>query len=72
MVPRDEQPSDTQRIDQHLCVKLDGFTLHAGVTVDAHDSGGLEQLCRYIARPAVAQDRVSIRPDGNIGYALGW
>ncbi len=27
-------------------------------------------MCRYIARPAVAQDRVSARPDGNIGYAL--
>ena len=53
-----------------LRAQLEGFTLHAGVTVEADDRPGLERLCRYIARPAVAQDRVSTRPDGNIGYAL--
>ena len=55
---------------QPLCARLDGFTLHAGVTVEAHDRPGLERLCRYVTRPPLAQDRVSIRPDGNIGYTL--
>ncbi len=31
---------------------------------------GLERLCRYIARPAVAQDRVAIQPNGDIAYTL--
>jgi len=62
--------SDTIGYQQHLCAKLGGFTLHAGVTIDAKDSGGLERLCRYIARPALAQDRLSIRYDGKVVYRL--
>ncbi len=54
----------------HLCAKAGGFTLHAGVTTDARDPGGLERLCRYIARPAIAQDRLSTRYDGKLVYAL--
>ena len=62
--------SDTIGYQQHLCAKLGGFTLHAGVTTDAKDSGGLERLCRYIARPALAQDRLSTRYDGKVVYGL--
>ena len=62
--------SDTICYQQHLCAKLGGFTLHAGVTTDAKDSGGLERLCRYIARPALAQDRLSTRYDGKVVYGL--
>jgi hypothetical protein len=62
--------SDTIRYQQHLCAKLAGFTLHAGVTTDAKDRGGLERLCRYIARPAIAQDRLSTRHDGKVVYRL--
>jgi hypothetical protein len=54
----------------HLWAKLGGFRLHAGVATDAKDSGGLERLCRYIARPAIAQDRLSTRYDGKVVYAL--
>ena len=60
----------TIRYQQDLCVKLGGFTLHAGVTTDATDSVGLERLCRYIARPAIAQDRLSTRYDGKLVYGL--
>jgi hypothetical protein len=62
--------SDTIGYQSHLCAKLGGFTLHAGVTTDAKDSGGLERLCRYIARPAIAQDRLSTRYDGKVVYRL--
>ena len=55
---------------QPLRAGLEGFTLHAGVTIDALDRPGLERLCRYIARPAVAQDRVAIQPNGDIAYTL--
>jgi len=34
-----------------------GFDLHANVAVPAADRTRLEQLCRYLLRPAVAQDR---------------
>jgi hypothetical protein len=34
-----------------------GFDLHANIAVPAADRARLEQLCRYLLRPAVAQDR---------------
>ena len=43
---------------QPLCVDIDGFSLHAAVRVEAHDRKRLEQLCRYITRPALANERL--------------
>ena len=34
------------RARQPLCADIDGFSLHAGVRVEAHDRKRLEQLCR--------------------------
>jgi len=54
------------------CVADDGFFLHAGVCVP----GGpftrepLERLCRSVARPALASERLSELPDGRIAYEL--
>lgn len=48
-----------------LCAFLDGFDLHARVTVSAHARHRLEELVRYCARPALANDRLSKRPDGH-------
>jgi hypothetical protein len=49
---------------------LDGFSLHAGTWVGPRDRGGLEKLCRYAARPAVAESRLGELPDGRIAYSL--
>jgi hypothetical protein len=35
-----------------------GFSLHASVRCGADDRQALEQLCRYIRRPALANERV--------------
>jgi len=43
---------------------LVGFDLHANVEVPAADRPRLEQLCRYLLRPAVAQDRLRLLDDG--------
>jgi hypothetical protein len=43
---------------------LAGFDLHANVAVPAADRSRLEQLCRYLLRPAVAQDRLRLLDDG--------
>jgi hypothetical protein len=45
---------------------LDGFDLHANVAVDGEDREHLEQLCRYLLRPAVAQDRLRLTEDGRV------
>jgi hypothetical protein len=49
---------------------LDGFDLHANVTVRGEDRQGLEQLCRYLLRPAVAQDRLRLTAEGRVVLQL--
>jgi hypothetical protein len=49
---------------------LDGFDLHANLCVSATDRARLEQLCRYVLRPPVAQDRLRLTGDGRVRLAL--
>src|SRR5262249_1261291 len=50
--------------------RLAGFDLHANVGLPAADRGRLEQLCRYLLRPAVAQDRLRLLADGRVVLTL--
>ncbi len=43
---------------------LAGFDLHADVVVPAGDRARVEQLCRYVLRPPLAQDRLTTIADG--------
>jgi hypothetical protein len=52
------------------CASLSGFSLHANVCIPAKARRQLENLCRYVARPAVAMERLSKLPDGRILYHL--
>jgi hypothetical protein len=47
-----------------------GFSLHAGVVVPPNDRTRLEHLCRYVARPPVATQRLSRLADGRLLYRL--
>jgi len=47
-----------------------GFSLHAGVATKAHQRKKLERLCRYIARPAVSEKRLSLTGQGKVRYEL--
>jgi hypothetical protein len=49
---------------QALCADIDGFSLHAAVRCGADDRQVLEQLCRYITRPALANERVQTNAAG--------
>ncbi|MCP4037316.1 MAG: hypothetical protein GY733_10295 [bacterium] len=53
-----------------LCADIDGFSLHAGVVVSGHDRERLEKLLRYAGRPAIAESRLSLLPDGRVCYSL--
>ena len=55
---------------QPLQARCDGFDLHAGVTVAGEDRRRLEQLCRYLLRPPIAQERLTQRPDGTVVVML--
>ena len=49
---------------------LEGFDLHADITVGADDRAGLERLARYVLRPPVAQDRLALTPEGQVLLTL--
>jgi hypothetical protein len=49
-----------------LCATSHGFNLQAATHVAANDKPGRERLCRYILRPPLANDRLSILDDGNV------
>ena len=46
---------------QDLCADIDGFSLHAAVRCAADERKSLEQLCRNITRPALANEWVQCR-----------
>lgn len=46
------------------------MSLHANVAIPARDRRRLERLCRYVARPPIATERLSPLPDGRLLYRL--
>ena len=63
------QLRESQRTRER-CASHQGFSLHAGVHCAANDRQGIEQLCRYITRPAIANGRLSINREGNVVLKL--
>jgi hypothetical protein len=53
------------RVPQH-----GGMSLHADVAVPATDRRRLERLCRYVARPPLASERLESRSDGALTLRL--
>ena len=49
---------------------LEGFDLHANVWVGPSDRARLEQLCRYVLRPSLAEDRLRQLTDRRVRVAL--
>ena len=65
-----EPPSERTFVSGPLCAAHAGFTLQAHVRVAADRRDQLERLCRYIARPPIASERLSLAPDGRVVLAL--
>ena len=53
-----------------LCADAHGFSLHAGVRCAEHQRKELERLCRYITRPAIANERLKCDGAGNVVLQL--
>ncbi len=47
-----------------------GVNVHAEVAVPARDRARLEQLCRYVCRPPIAQERLGEVAGGKLRYLL--
>jgi hypothetical protein len=59
-------PDATPVAKGKLCGQQAGFNLHAQTKVAANDKKGRENLCKYILRPPLANDRLKILDDGNL------
>ena len=55
-------------LSQSISSEVDGFFLHAAVHIPGHDRDRLEHLCRYVARPPLAADRLTLSPRGLVRY----
>lgn len=62
--------SDGQARPTGLVSKQAGFSLHAGVACKSNQRKKLERLCRYVARPAISEQRLSLASNGNVVVAL--
>ena len=63
-------PSADKTSEPGLCAKLHGFTLHAAVRWGADQRKELEHLCRYITRPAIANERLKRNRAGQVVLQL--
>ncbi len=60
--------TESESVD--LVSKQAGFSLHADVACKATQRKKLERLCRYITRPAISEQRISLAANGNIVYQI--
>jgi hypothetical protein len=72
---RDEQLLSDERIELLLSWQSapswatnTGFSVHNGVTVGADDVAGTERLARYLLRPPLSVERMSLNVDGSVLY----
>ena len=63
LAPLESPDSTRERV-----AKVAGFSLHAGVSCEAHQLEKRERLCRYIARPPVSVQRLSLSSHGKVVY----
>ena len=63
-------PGRDEKTTPALCADAHGFSLHAGVRCGAHQRKELERLCRYITRPAIANERLKRNREGQVVLQL--
>lgn len=61
-------PDGDHNAKSGLVTKNSGFSLHAGVATGANERDKLERVCRYIARPAVSEGRLSLTANNEVIY----
>ena len=63
-------PGRDEKTTPALCAEAHGFSLHGGVRCGAHQRKELERLCRYITRPAIANERLKRTGEGQVVLQL--
>ncbi len=57
--------SDNRTKPSELVSKQAGFSMHACVGCKSNQRKKLERLCRYVTRPAISEQRLSLSGNGN-------
>jgi Putative transposase len=63
-------PTQAVQPTPQRCVNEHGFSLHAEVCCTAQQRKKLEHLCRYITRPAIANERLTLNRAGQVVLTL--
>ena len=63
-------PARPETDDHRSVATAGGFSLHAGVAIEPHQRARLERLCRYVSRPSVSTQRLSLTASGQVRYTL--
>ena len=69
-IPRVGAPLGADRPRRPLTAESRGFNLHGATTVERGDREGLRRLVKYITRPPLADDRLSLTEDGRVALEL--
>jgi hypothetical protein len=67
---RDWPAEDDVEVSSTACVNVGGYSVHAARAIKAHERDRLEELVRYMARPAIADDRIEVLSDDSIRLKL--
>ncbi len=62
--------SDELPLNKPFTVARDGLSINCAVSCEANERKKLEWLCRYMSRPAIAEQRLSVAGDGLVVYEL--
>ena len=58
------------RVTRPLCIEDAGFSLHAATRVGAEDDVGRTNLLKYVLRPPIAQEHVTLTDEGLVAIQL--
>ncbi len=61
---------ETNNREKPFLSKHSGFSLHAGVSTKVHQREKPERICRYISRPSLSEQRLSLNSRGKVIYQL--
>ena len=61
-------PAQPEPFASTLLARQPGFSLHSATVCEANQRDKLEKLCRYITRPAIANERLSTNARGQVVY----
>jgi Putative transposase len=61
---------DAEQGDHRSAANAGGFSLPADLDIQPHQRAKLERLCRYVSRPPIAVERLSLTSSGQVRYQL--